>query len=77
MLRNSIDHGLEAKDKRAESGKPEVGEIVLSLKQEGNELNLTLSDDGAGLNLPKILQKAREKGWLNRMSSSPMNRSCI
>ena len=62
MLRNSIDHGLEAKDKRAEIGKPEVGEIVLSLKQEGNELNLTLSDDGAGLNLPKILQKAREKG---------------
>lgn len=62
MLRNSIDHGLENKDKRAEIGKPEVGEIVLSLKQEGNELNLTLSDDGAGLNLPKILQKAREKG---------------
>lgn len=62
MLRNSIDHGLENKDKRADIGKPEVGEIVLSLKQEGNELNLTLSDDGAGLNLPKILQKAREKG---------------
>lgn len=41
MLRNSIDHGLENKDKRAEI-RWEVGEIVLSLKQEGNELNLTL-----------------------------------
>jgi len=62
MLRNSIDHGLESRDKREAAGKPEVGEIVLSLKQEGNELGLTLSDDGAGLNLPKILQKAQEKG---------------
>ncbi len=62
MLRNSIDHGLENRERREVSGKSEVGEIVLSLKQEGNELNLTLSDDGAGLNLPKILQKASEKG---------------
>ncbi|WP_137936147.1 Hpt domain-containing protein [Chitinivorax sp. B] len=64
MLRNAIDHGLESREKRIEAGKPEVGEISLSLKQEGNELVLILADDGAGLNLGKIREKAISKGLI-------------
>lgn len=65
MLRNAIDHGLESRENRLNAGKPEVGEISLDLKQEGNELVLTLADDGAGLNLARIREKAISKGLLN------------
>ncbi|MCL2075364.1 MAG: Hpt domain-containing protein [Betaproteobacteria bacterium] len=64
MLRNAIAHGLEAQEKRLAAGKPETGEVVLSLVQEGNEVILTLSDDGGGMDVPKIRAKAESAGLL-------------
>jgi len=65
MLRNSIAHGLEEREQRVAQGKPDIGEISLSARQEGNEVIITLSDDGAGLDLERIKTHAVEIGLLD------------
>lgn len=64
LLRNAIDHGIEGKDKRDATGKSETGEIWLDVRQQANELLITMSDDGAGLNLERIRQKAMATGLI-------------
>jgi len=64
LLRNAITHGLEATDARRVAGKDETGEIRLDLRQEGNDVVLALADDGAGLNLPRIRDKAIAQGLM-------------
>ena len=64
LLRNAVTHGIESPEARRAAGKPEIGEIRLELKQEGNEVQLSLSDDGAGLNIERIREKAIEKGLM-------------
>jgi len=64
MLRNAIVHGIEDREARAALGKPDIGEISLSLKQEGNEIILSLSDDGAGLDFERIRERAIDAGLL-------------
>lgn len=62
IIRNSIDHGLEPADERQAQGKPEKGQITLSATQQGQEIQITIADDGRGLNREKILARARERG---------------
>jgi chemosensory pili system protein ChpA (sensor histidine kinase/response regulator) len=62
MLRNSVAHGIEPTAARIERGKPELGEIKIEVRQEGNEVMLAVSDDGGGINLPRVLEKARSLG---------------
>ena len=64
MLRNALAHGLEAPEARAAAGKPEMGRISVGLRQEANEIALTVSDDGAGLDLDKLRRRAQERGLL-------------
>lgn len=64
LLRNAIAHGLEKPEERVRAGKPEIGEIAIDATQRGNEVVLSVSDDGAGLNFPRIRQKAIEAGLL-------------
>jgi chemosensory pili system protein ChpA (sensor histidine kinase/response regulator) len=64
LLRNAITHGLESTDARRAAGKDETGEIRLDLRQEGNDVVLALTDDGAGLNLPRIREKAIRQGLM-------------
>ena len=64
MLRNAIAHGLERRDERVARGKPEIGDVSLSLTQEGNEIILLLSDDGAGLDYDRIRARAIAAGLL-------------
>lgn len=65
LLRNAIAHGLETREARQAAGKPECGEITLSLTQEGNEVILTLADDGNGLDYPRIRARAIAAGLLD------------
>ncbi len=62
LLRNAVAHGIESPAQRAVAGKPETGEIRLEVRQEGNEVVLTLDDDGGGLDDAKILERARRLG---------------
>ncbi len=64
LLRNAIAHGIETPEARLRAGKPEIGEISIDAVQRGNEVVLTVGDDGAGLNYPRIRQKAIEAGLL-------------
>ncbi len=62
LVRNSLDHGIESPEKRIASGKNPCGTIVLKAFHQGGNVVIEVSDDGAGLNRGRILQKARERG---------------
>jgi two-component system chemotaxis sensor kinase CheA len=62
VVRNSIDHGIEAPEARTEAGKPPKGKLTLSAAQTGSEVRIQVIDDGRGLSRDKILKKARERG---------------
>ncbi|MGR6872055.1 Hpt domain-containing protein [Pseudomonas sp. HK3] len=71
MLRNAVDHGLEAQEKRAAAGKPETGNIYLDLSRDGGDVVLRLADDGAGVNLKAVRNKAIERGLLSSNTKLP------
>jgi chemosensory pili system protein ChpA (sensor histidine kinase/response regulator) len=58
MLRNSVVHGIEAPERRASLGKPDVGRISISLERDGAEIVIVVADDGAGINVKLIREKA-------------------
>jgi chemosensory pili system protein ChpA (sensor histidine kinase/response regulator) len=58
MLRNAVVHGIEPPDRRAALGKPEVGRISVSLERDGAEVVIIVADDGAGINVKLIREKA-------------------
>jgi len=62
LVRNSVDHGIEAPDVREKAGKPRVGTVTLSAEQEGDHILLSINDDGAGMNPDVLRRKAVEKG---------------
>jgi two-component system chemotaxis sensor kinase CheA len=62
LLRNSLDHGLEAREEREASGKPAVGTIALRAFHQGGNIVIQVVDDGRGLNRDKILAKAKSRG---------------
>ncbi|MBW7902059.1 MAG: Hpt domain-containing protein [Rhodocyclaceae bacterium] len=64
LLRNAVAHGLETGAARLSAGKPEIGEVTLTLAQEGNEIILTMADDGAGLDFERIRARGVEAGLL-------------
>ncbi len=64
MLRNAIGHGIEDAETRKQAGKSEVANINIYLSREGSELVVKLSDDGAGLNIAAIYEKAQERGLI-------------
>lgn len=61
MLRNAVDHGLEAPEDRLASGKPESGRIVLTLGRDGGDVIIRLADDGRGVDLKRVRAKAIER----------------
>jgi two-component system chemotaxis sensor kinase CheA len=65
IIRNSVDHGIEAPDVRLAAGKNEEGTIRLSADHRGGRIVIEVSDDGGGVNTEKVLQKAREKGLVS------------
>lgn len=64
LLRNSADHGLESNEERLALGKSEVGNIWLNAYQDGNNVNIEVRDDGAGINIEKVKNKALERGTI-------------
>lgn len=58
LVRNAIDHGIESKDKRIAAGKTEYGTVTLKAFSRGNDVVVTVQDDGAGLDADKIFRKA-------------------
>ncbi|CAL4868909.1 hypothetical protein MMA231_03198 [Asticcacaulis sp. MM231] len=66
MVRNSADHGLEGTQERIDLGKPATGTVKLSAFHEGGYIVIRISDNGRGLNTPRIREKLLEKGLVTR-----------
>lgn len=63
-IRNSVDHGIEAPAARKLAGKPEVGLVKITATRHGKRIAIEVLDDGAGLDLARIEERARALGWL-------------
>ena len=75
LIRNSIDHGIETQGDRSRKRKSPVGNISLSAAQEGNHIVITVSDDGAGLDIDMI--KAKALSWYTEEELAAMGRDNI
>ncbi|MFL6442666.1 MAG: chemotaxis protein CheA [Candidatus Sulfotelmatobacter sp.] len=64
LVRNSVDHGIETPEERRKAGKTPEGSLLLRAFHEGGQVNIEICDDGAGLNLEKIRNKAILKGLI-------------
>lgn len=72
LIRNSVDHGIESNEKRAEVGKTEKGKIILEAKNEGGQVWISVSDNGQGLNRENIIAKAKSNGLLGNRSEKDL-----
>lgn len=65
IVRNAIDHGIEKAEEREKKGKSSVGHITLKAHQRGNYIVIEVIDDGKGIDIAKVKEKAIEKGLIN------------
>jgi len=65
IIRNSIDHGIESPEVRVQAGKPAEGTLLMRAFHEGGRVNIEIVDDGAGINLHKVRQRALERALLS------------
>ncbi|HZR30645.1 MAG TPA: chemotaxis protein CheA [Terriglobales bacterium] len=74
LVRNSLDHGLETPERREMAGKPRCGTIRLEARQEGEQIVISISDDGGGIDPERIASKAVEKGLVTQERVRQMDR---
>jgi chemotaxis protein histidine kinase CheA len=73
LIRNGIDHGLETPEQRTAAGKPAQGRLSLSARQDGGWVVIEISDDGAGIALDAVRDKALKKGFVNAEKAATMS----
>ncbi|MBF0608256.1 MAG: chemotaxis protein CheA [Magnetococcales bacterium] len=66
LIRNAADHGIELPDVREDAGKSRHGTVILSAYQEGNNIVLSIEDDGKGIDVGKLKEKIVEKGFASQ-----------
>lgn len=72
LLRNAADHGLETTEERINLGKPRRGTIKLQAYQDGNSVMIVVEDDGKGININKVKNKAIDKGTITKEEAATM-----
>jgi two-component system chemotaxis sensor kinase CheA len=65
IVRNAIDHGIEAADQRRHAGKPALGRLHVSARQTGNQILIEIADDGRGIDGERLVEKALAAGILD------------
>lgn len=73
LIRNAVDHGLETREERIASGKPETGVIILNAYHEGNNVVIEVTDDGRGIDLSKIREQIIMKGLASEEAAMEMD----
>lgn len=73
LIRNAVDHGVEAMQDRASAGKPEKSIVRLEARQEGDHILILVADDGRGMNAEKLRAKAVEKGLISDEEANTMD----
>ncbi len=66
LVRNSVDHGVEMPDKRVANGKPRTGKVILAASQEGDHIQLSIVDDGGGMDADKLRGIAVDRGIMDQ-----------
>jgi two-component system chemotaxis sensor kinase CheA len=73
LIRNAMDHGLETPDERVAAGKPRGGTLVLAAVHEGNQIIISIKDDGRGIDTDRVGRKAIEKGLISEEQFAAMS----
>ena len=73
LVRNAIDHGLESESVRTSRGKPETGTLTLEAAHSGNNVLITISDDGGGINIEKVRRRAVDRGLITSIEAETMS----
>jgi len=73
LIRNAMDHGLEGPEQRMAAGKPRVGTLVLAAVHEGNQIIISIKDDGNGIDTDRVGRKAVEKGLISEEQLAVMS----
>mgnify|MGYP005723517919 CR=1 FL=1 len=73
LVRNSVDHGIEAPDVRESMGKPRMGKVFLAAEQEGDHIVLSITDDGGGMDPNMLREKAVDKGVMDTESADRLS----
>ncbi|MBS3954912.1 MAG: chemotaxis protein CheA [Methylomicrobium sp.] len=78
LVRNAVDHGIELPDEREKAGKPKEGIVVLTASQQGDHIQLSIRDDGKGMNADVLRAKVVEKGLMDPDTAARLdNRECF
>ncbi|MEZ5355956.1 MAG: chemotaxis protein CheA [Bryobacteraceae bacterium] len=64
LVRNAVDHGIESAERRREAGKPAVGRVRLAAFHRGGSVHIEVSDDGRGIDVDRVKQRAVERGMI-------------
>lgn len=73
LVRNAVDHGIEMPDERVKKGKPREGLVILKASQEGDHIQLSIQDDGKGMNPDALRAKVVEKGLMDEESAARLD----
>jgi len=73
IIRNSLDHGIETPKERQTRGKKDTGTLTITASQESGNIIISIKDDGAGINVDKVVNKALENGVLSKEELSKMS----
>jgi len=73
IVRNSVDHGVEGPEERVTAGKPAEGRLFLRAYHEGGQVNIEISDDGAGIAVDRVKRKAVERGLITAEQAARMS----
>ncbi len=74
LIRNSADHGIEKPEDRVKAGKDKTGTVILSADQEGNQIIITIEDDGKGIDPEFLKEKAVSKGLITREKAKELSK---
>jgi two-component system chemotaxis sensor kinase CheA len=77
LIRNAVDHGIETPQERVAKGKNPQGTVILAAEHEGNNINITIQDDGKGMDPEVIKRKAIEKGLISKEKANDLNKNEI
>jgi two-component system chemotaxis sensor kinase CheA len=73
LVRNAVDHGIESPEQRKQAGKPPEGRLSLRAFHEGGQVNIEISDDGAGIDIDRVKRKAVERGTITSDHAARMS----
>ncbi len=73
IVRNSIDHGIEPPEERVKMGKPAVGHLLLRAYHEGGQVIIEIKDDGRGIDIEKVKEKALQKGLISEAEANNLS----